>query len=78
MRDVFRVVVFVLAAVVVSPIARAQTGSGDAGEMLARVEDLRRQVAGLRASLRQRDEWFDALRRTSAPSGRRLRPSKSA
>ncbi len=61
MRDLPRVVVlglgFGLAVVIVSPPARAQD------ELSSRVEDLRHQVDGLQASLRERDQSIDSLKR---------------
>jgi hypothetical protein len=72
MRDVFRVVVFIIVTVVGSPLVGAQTGTGDAGEMLGRIEDLRRQVAGLQATLRQREEWFDAVKKDIGAVGEEI------
>jgi hypothetical protein len=56
---------FILAGLAASPLARAQdaAGQGEMNFLSSRVEDLRRQVDGLQASLRERDQSLDALKR---------------
>ncbi len=66
MRTLRRVAALALAALLAPALARGQAarnGGNDTGEMLAQIQDLRRQVAGLHQTLRQRDEWFDALKK---------------
>lgn len=56
-------VVALLMALLAAPLARAQARPGEVNEMLAQIEELRRQVGGLQASLHQRDEWLDTLKK---------------